>query len=99
MSFQNHMHRISGCDQIAVDERQSVFILVFQKSDAHFFLKEATEITGLEAGNVCNLIKRDGFFIMVCNIIQHRIQSSHFFLSLVDILLKYFHTEIMVQLK
>ena len=99
MPFQNYMHRISGCDQIFIDEGKSIFILIFQKGNTHFFLKEAAEISGLEACNVCNLLKRNRFFIMFCNIIQNRIKPVHLLLALVDILIKNFHAEIMIQLK
>ena len=99
MPFQNYMHRISGCDQIFIDEGKSIFILIFQKGNTHFFLKEATEIPGLETGNVCNLVQRDWFPVMFCNIIQDRIKPLHLLLPPVDILMKNFHAEIMIQLK
>lgn len=99
VSFQNYMHRISGCDQIFVDKRKTIFILIFQKSNAHFFLKETTKISCLETGDVCNLIQGDWFLLMFCNIVQDGIQPVHFFFLMVDILWKYLNAEIMIQLK
>lgn len=99
MPFQDRMNRIFGCDQIFVDEGEPVFILIFQKGNSHFFLKEAAEIPCLEAGDVCDFVQRDRFFVMFCDIIQNRIKPVHFFLALIDILMKNFHAEIMIQLK
>lgn len=93
------MNRIFGCDQIFVDEGEPVFILILQKGNSHFFLKEAAEIPCLEAGDVCDFVQRDRFFVMFCDIIQNRIKPVHFFLALIDILMKNFHAEIMIQLK
>ena len=45
MPFQNYMHRISGCDQIFIDEGKSIFIMIFQKGNTHFFLI----VTGIKA--------------------------------------------------
>ena len=86
MPFQNYMHGILGCDQISVYEGETIFILLFQKCNSHFFLKETTKISSLETGNVCNFIQGDRFFIMFCNIVQYGIQPVHFFFLMVNIL-------------
>lgn len=99
MPFQNHMNRISGRDQIPANEGKPIFILIFQKCNAHFFLEKATEISGLKTGDVCNLVQRDWFLVMFCNIIQYGIKTVHFLLTLVDILMENFHAEIVIQLK
>ena len=79
MLLQNDMNRISGCDQITINKGKAVFILIFEKCNSHFFLEEAAEISCLETGDFCNLIKGDGFSVMFGNIVQHRFQTVHVF--------------------
>ena len=79
VSFQNYMYRISGCDQIFVDKRKTIFILIFQKCNPHLFLEKTAEISSLEISNTCDLIQRNRPFVILRNIIQHQIQSVQIF--------------------
>ena len=79
MAFQDHMHRVFRIDQIFVDKRKSVFILIFQKCNPHLFLEKTAEISSLEISNTCNLIQRNRPFVILRNIIQHQIQPVQIF--------------------
>lgn len=79
MAFQGHMHRVFRIDQIFVDKRKSVFILIFQKCNPHLFLEKMEEISSLEISNTCDLIQRNRPFVILRNIIQHQIQSVQIF--------------------
>ena len=97
MAFQDHMHGVFRIDQIFVDKRKSVFILIFQKCTPHLFLEKTAEISSLEISNTCNLIQRNRPFVILRNIIQHQIQPVRSFFS--RITLKNFDTEIVTQLE
>ena len=47
------MHGVFCIDQIFVDKRKSVFILIFQKCNPHLFLEKTAEISSLEISNTC----------------------------------------------
>ena len=79
VAFQDHMHGVFCVDQIFVNERKSVFILIFQKRNPHLFLKKTTEISGLEISYTCNLIQGNGIPVILRNIIQHQIQPVQIF--------------------
>ena len=99
MAFQNHMHRVFRIDQIFVDKRKSVFILIFQKCNPHLFLEKTAEISSLEISNTCNLIQRNRPFVILRNIIQHQIQPVQIFFQPAQITLKNFDTEIVTRLE
>lgn len=82
MSFQDHMYGIFRIDQIFVDKRKSVFILIFQKRNPHLFLKKTTEISGLEISDTCDLIQGNGPLIIFRNIIQYKVQPIQIFFLL-----------------
>ena len=82
VAFQDHMYRISGCDQIFVDKRKTIFILIFQKRNPHLFLKKTTEISGLEISDTCDLIQGNGPLIIFRNIIQYKVQPIQIFFLL-----------------
>lgn len=82
MSFQDHMHRVFRIDQIFVDKRKSVFILIFQKCNPHLFLEKTAEISGLEISYTCDLIQENGTPVILRNIIQHKIQPVQIFFLL-----------------
>ena len=73
------MHGVFRIDQIFVDKRKSVFILIFQKRNPHLFLEKTAEISSLEISNTCNLIQRNRPFVILRNIIQHQIQPIQIF--------------------
>ena len=73
------MHGVFRIDQIFVDKRKSVFILIFQKSNPHLFLEKTAEISSLEISNTCDFIQRNKPFVILRNIIQHQIQSVQIF--------------------
>ena len=79
MAFQDHMHGVFRIDQIFVEKRKSVFILIFQKCNPHLFLEKTAEISSLEISNTCDLIQRNRPFVILRNIIQHQIQSVQIF--------------------
>ena len=79
MAFQGHMHRVFRIDQIFVNERKSVFILIFQKCNPHLFLEKTAEISGLEISYTCDLIQGNGIPVILRNIIQHQIQPVQIF--------------------
>lgn len=79
VAFQDHMHGVFCVDQIFVNERKSVFILIFQKCNPHLFLEKTAEISSLEISNTCDLIQRNRPFVILRNIIQHQIQSVQIF--------------------
>ena len=99
MAFQDHMHRVFRIDQIFVDKRKSVFILIFQKCNPHLFLEKTAEISSLEISNTCNLIQGNRPFVILRNIIQHQIQPVQIFFLPAQITLKNFDTEIVTQLE
>ena len=82
MPFQDHMHGIFRVDQIFVNKRKSVFILIFQKCNPHLFLEKMEEISSLEISNTCNLIQGNRPFVILRNIIQHQIQPVQIFFLL-----------------
>ena len=82
VAFQDHMHGVFCVDQIFVNERKSVFILIFQKRNPHLFLKKTTEISGLEISDTCDLIQRNGPLIIFRNIIQYKVQPIQIFFLL-----------------
>ena len=82
MSFQDHMYGIFRIDQIFVDKRKSVFILIFQKCTPHLFLEKTAEISGLEISYTCNLIQGNGIAVILRNIIQNKIQPVQIFFLL-----------------
>ena len=59
MAFQDHMNRICRRNQIPVNKRKPIFVLIFQKCNAHAFLKKAAEISGLQISNLGNLRQRN----------------------------------------
>ena len=82
VAFQDHMHVVFCVDQIFVNERKSVFILIFQKRNPHLFLKKTTEISGLEISDTCDLIQGNGPLIIFRNIIQYKVQPIQIFFLL-----------------
>ena len=99
MAFQDHMHGVFRIDQIFIDKRKSVFILIFQKCNPHLFLEKTAEISSLEISNTCDLIQRNRPFVILRNIIQHQIQPVQIFFQPAQITLKNFDTEIVTQLE
>lgn len=90
MAFQDHMHGVFRIDQIFVDKRKSVFILIFQKCNPHLFLEKTAEISILVISNTCNLIQRNRPFVILRNIIQHQMiyALSDFLIMIVSWLVK-----------
>lgn len=82
VAFQDHMHGVFCVDQIFVNERKSVFILIFQKRNPHLFLEKPAEISGLEISYTSNLIQGNGPLIILRNIIQYKVQPIQIFFLL-----------------
>ena len=82
MSLQDHMNGICGRDEITINKRKPVFILIFQKRNPHLFLKKTTEISGLEISDTCDLIQGNGPLIIFRNIIQYKVQPIQIFFLL-----------------
>ena len=82
VAFQDHMHGGFCVDQIFVNERKSVFILIFQKRNPHLFLKKTTEIAGLQVSDTGNLVQRYGTLIIFGNVIQNKVQPVKIFFLL-----------------
>ena len=99
MLLQNDMNRISGCDQITINKGKAVFILIFEKCNSHFFLEEAAEISCLETGDFCNLIKGDGLAVKVGYNVQQSFQTFHYFLFQTCIVLEVVDCKIVIQLE
>ena len=77
MPLQNDMNGISGCDQITINKGKTVFILIFEKCNSHFFLEEAAEVSCLETGDFCDFIQGDGLSVMFGDIVQYRFQTGY----------------------
>ena len=82
MPFQYYVNRIFCVDQIFVNKRQSVFVLIFQKGNAHLFLEKTAEIAGLQVSDTGNLVQRYGTLIIFGNVIQNKVQPVKIFFLL-----------------
>ena len=52
MSLQDHMNGICGRDEITINKRKPVFILIFKKSNPHPFFEKTAEISCLQISNL-----------------------------------------------
>ena len=82
MPFQYYVNRVFGVYKILVNKRKPVFVLIFQKSNSHFFLEKSSEIAGLQVSDTGNLVQRYGTLIIFGNVIQDKVQPVKIFFLL-----------------
>ena len=82
MPFQYYVNRVFGVYKILVNKRKPVFVLIFQKSNSHFFLEKSAEIAGLQVSDTGNLVQRYGTLIIFGNVIQNKVQPVKIFFLL-----------------